>query len=109
MLLPDQRRPVRRPHWMALLSLPCSHFLPMMQKLYLKEGLGAYGEVNLCLMICLHEFKRQGHPSVLGSTFCRRYASSKTASVLVFSLKLYILVNALFIIVTLPKQTKPHF
>lgn len=81
----------------------------MMQKLYLKEGLGAYGEVNLCLLICLHEFKRQGRPGVLGSAFCRRYASSKTASVLVFSPKRYSLVNALFIILTLPKQTEPHF
>lgn len=55
-----------------------------MQKLYLKEGLGAYGEVTLCLMICVPESKRRGHPSVLGSPFCRRYASSKTTSVLMF-------------------------
>lgn len=95
MLLHDQRKPVSWFHWMiALITL--QSFSLMMQKLYLKKGLGAYGEVTLCLMIC---WVWETRPSVsLRPTFLRRCANSKTTSVLMFSPKLYILVTALFII-----------
>lgn len=67
----NQRKSISWLNWMALI-LPRNHFLLMIQKLYLKEGLGAY-RGGFCSTICLCEFKIHGHPPILDSPFHRQY------------------------------------